>query len=226
MTIRVRELVPDDQLLVLNADLGEVEWEGNLEDIHATASGITIMSCRNERRTLLQTVEERGMWSSPQYQQCTSDQKRGPLTRETRRYLKVYPRFGGRVVNCIGIRAAESNSRSKRKALSFNSDNSKAGREWWDWLPIFDLETDEVFDVIANAGQVPHWAYAAGMSRVSHVFCITASRANLTTAARLRPDLYRRYVELERRIGHTLSMDRCPLEAVTGLSIESANSPG
>ena len=63
---------------------------------------------------------------------------------------------------------------------------------------------------IRNAGQSPHPAYAMGMSRLSCVFCIMASRADLRTAARLQPALYAHYADLERRIGHTLSPSGVP----------------
>ncbi|MER9628358.1 hypothetical protein [Mesorhizobium sp. M0296] len=55
------------------------------------------------------------------------------------------------------------------------------------------------------------------MTRLSCVFCIMASRGDLRTAAKLKPELYRRYVETEKRIGHTFSMNRQPLEEVTGI---------
>ena len=105
-----------------------------------------------------------------------------------------------------------------------NHRNSKAGRVWFDWLPVHDLKKDDMFRVIAEAGQTPHWAYAAGMSRLSCSFCILASRADLTRAAELRPGLYRDYVALERRIGHTLSPTRRPLPAVTGVPAACAGA--
>ena len=94
---------------------------------------------------------------------------------------------------------------------------SVAGREVFDWLPVFDLSTSDVFRIIRDAGQAPHWAYAAGMSRLSCSFCILASRADLRRAAELRPGLYRAYAALEQRIGHTLSPTGRPLPDVTGV---------
>ena len=58
------------------------------------------------------------------------------------------------------------------------------------------------------------------MSRLSCVFCIMASHADLRTAAPLQPALYRRYVRLEERIGHTLSPTGVPLPALTGVPVE------
>ncbi len=106
--------------------------------------------------------------------------------------------------------------------FKFNERNSKNGREWYDWLPIHAWEIDEVFGLIKVVGQEPHWAYGKGMSRLSCCFCIMSSRADLTTAAKLNPVLYRRYVELERKTGQVMLMPskthgRLTLEQVTGV---------
>ena len=221
MTIVLKRIIPADQLLVIHADLGRVEWAGVQDHIRNTIGDLPLIVCRNENKTLLDMVERRGMWPSPGQRQCTSDLKRGPIEREIRRHLKANPRFGGLVVNCMGIRAQESPARARKKAFGFNARNSVAGREWYDWLPIFDLSEAEVFQTIAEAGQKPHWAYGVGMSRLSCVFCIMANRQDLRIAARHNPDLYREYVLLERRIGHTLSMDRRPLDEVVGNPVEA-----
>lgn len=217
MMIKLREIVPVAQLLVIHAELPDVDWEGIREHIDATIGGLPLVVCRNENKTLLEMVERRGMFPSPQQRQCTSDLKRGPIEREVRRYLKANPQFGGLVVNCMGLRAEESPARSKLSTLKLNGRNSVAGREWHDWLPIHAMTKESVFKVIAAAGQTPHPVYAMGMSRLSCCFCIMANREDLRTAARLKPDLYRRYVELERKIGHTLSMEGRSLEEVTGI---------
>ena len=57
------------------------------------------------------------------------------------------------------------------------------------------------------------------MSRLSCSFCVLASRYDLSRAAELRPNLYRRYGALEERIGHTLSPSRVPLPALTGVPV-------
>lgn len=217
MALMLRNVVPAEQLLVIHADLGEVEWPGNVEHIRNTTGGLPLVVCRNENKTFLEMVERRGMWPSAGQRQCTSDLKRGPVEREIRRFLKANPQFGGLIVNCMGIRAAESPARAKQIPFRFNARNSKAGREWHDWLPLFDLSADDVFKLIAAHGQSPHPVYAAGMTRLSCSFCIMASTADLRTAAKLRPCLYRRYVELEEELGHTLSMSGKPLEQVTGI---------
>ena len=60
----------------------------------------------------------------------------------------------------------------------------------------------------------------AGMTRLSCCFCIMAGQSDLITAARLKPDLYRRYVETEKRLGFTLSMSRKTLPEITGVEVQ------
>jgi 3'-phosphoadenosine 5'-phosphosulfate sulfotransferase (PAPS reductase)/FAD synthetase len=216
----VYSLVPREQLVVVHAVLPKVEWDGVTEHVHATTLGVPVYETRS-RRDLLQMIEERGMFPSPSQRQCTSDLKRGPIER-TIRGLGVKL-----IVNCMGMRAEESSSRSKLGTFKFSERNSKAGREWYDWLPIHDWKVQRVWDQIAAAGQDPHWAYSKGMTRLSCCFCIMASKHDLTTAARLNPELYRTYVMLERQTGQVMLMPskskgRQTLEQVTGVYIEEA----
>ena len=213
--------IPEAQMIVIHADLGDVEWDGNIEHIQATIPDVPLLTAE-AKSSFWDMVERRQMFPSPSTRQCTSDLKRGPIEREVRRFLKDHPEFGGRVVNCMGMRAEESASRAKKSDVVLSARNSKAGRHWVDWLPIHGATTEEVFDLIEQSGQTPHRAYAQGMSRLSCCFCIMASTSDLTTAARLRPDLYRRYCETEARLGHTLSMSQKPLPEITGISPEPA----
>ena len=230
MYLMLRELVPAAQRVIVHADLGEVEWPGAVDQIKATTAGEPLHICRS-RRGLLQMIAERGMFPSPSQRQCTSDLKRGPIERTVRAVTRERKAAGieawGLVVNCMGMRAEESPGRSKLTPFKRHEGNSKAGREWYDWLPIHDLTTVEVFARIAAAGQAPHWVYAAGMSRFSCCFCIMSNQADLTTAAKMNPTLYRKYVELERSTGQVMLMPsktkgRLTLEQVTGVSVVSA----
>ena len=122
----------------------------------------------------------------------------------------------------MGLRRDESADRAKRIPWKRSDRNSRAGREWFDWLPIFNLTEAEVFRVIRDAGQSPHWVYARGMSRCSCSLCLFASRSDLRRAAELRPSLYRRYARLEKRIGHTLSPSGVALPELTGIPADPA----
>lgn len=215
MTIAMRALVPAEQLLIIHAHLPEVEWDNSLEHIQANAMGIEVRVCQAVK-TFIQMVRHRQKFPSASNRQCTSDLKRGPIEKAIRTALKE--RGLSLVVNCMGMRAQESSSRAKLETLKFNERNSKAGREWYDYLPIHEWSTAEVFATIKEAGQEPFWIYAKGMTRKSCCFCIMASKNDLTIAARLRPELYRTYVSLEREIGHTLQMSQKGLEEITGIT--------
>ena len=219
MAALVRGVVPADQIVVIHAELPGVDWDGTEDHARATTAGLDFYTVR-AAKTFFDMVEHRGMFPSPKYRQCTSDLKRDPINTKIRALAKA--RGATLIVNCLGLRAEESTSRARQPVVKINKRMSKAGRTMIDWLPIHDLTTAEVFAVIKDAGQSPHWAYQAGMSRLSCCFCIMASRQDLTTAAKLNPHLYRRYVETEKRIDFTLSPSCQSLEAITGISAAEA----
>lgn len=76
----IREAIPADQIEVVHADLGEVEWKGVQEhiknnvdhEVHVVRAG----------KTFLEMVEKRGKFPSAAYRQCTSDLKRGPISKD------------------------------------------------------------------------------------------------------------------------------------------------
>ncbi len=216
MLIRLLRVVPRRQLLVVHAALGEVEWEGALEHAkeQAGAAGVDFVVARAVK-SFFEMVEHRfkvrpgpnsPCWPSASNRQCTSDLKRGPIEREVRRYAK---RHGfSSVISCMGIRAQESPGRAKRPTFRKNVRGCVAGRDWYEWLPIHHLTTEEVFRVIRSAGQQPHWAYGAGNERLSCVFCIFGSAKDLANGAKHRPELFAKYLEIEQRTGYTMHMSR------------------
>ena len=223
MTILLSQVVPPELLLVVHAPLGEVEWPGTIEHIENTIpSSVPLILARTASgKSLLERIEERGRFPDSGRRYCTSDTKRTPIERELRRFLKAHPRFNGRLISAMGLRCDESRDRAKRIPWRRNERMSVAGREVYDWLPVFDLTTADVFRVIREAGQKPHWVYDY-VSRCSCSFCVFGSRSDLRRAAELRPGLYRKYAELEQRIGHTLSPRRVPLPQLIGVPVEPA----
>lgn len=218
MLIEMARTIPAAQMVVVHASLGEVEWSGALEMArdHAAALGLPFIVARAEK-SFLDMVERRyatrpdvPSFPSATTRQCTSDLKRGPIEREVRRYAKATGRRI--VVNCTGIRAAESAQRAKVETFKRHERNSVAGRDWYEWAPIHAMSTPAVFETIRAAGLEPHPAYAAGNERLSCVFCIMASRNDLRKGAAARPELFARYVELEERTGYTMHMSRKPLK--------------
>ncbi|WP_438770114.1 phosphoadenosine phosphosulfate reductase domain-containing protein [Brevibacillus sp. JB24b] len=201
MYVKLRQLIPFEQLVVVHADLGDVEWAGVQDHIFKnTEHKVNVVRAG---KTFLGMVEARGMWPSAAYRQCTSDLKRGPIFKFIRNDLKS--RGAAIAVNCMGIRAEESTARAKKIPFRFNAAESCGHRDVWDWMPIFNLTATEVFQVIADAGQKPFWAYERN-ERLSCVFCIMGSVNDLRHGAERNPELYRKYVEIEKKIGHTMFM--------------------
>jgi DNA sulfur modification protein DndC len=224
MFIRLLEIVPAAQLLVVHATLGEAEWPGALEHAQqqAQAAGVPFIVAEASKSFLgmverrFQTRPEVPSWPSASTRQCTSDLKRGPITREVRRYASA--RGITRIVNCMGMRAQESSARAKKSAWAEHAAHGVAGRAWYDWLPIHELSLTDVLGTISDAGQALHPAYRLGNERLSCVFCVMASASDLRNGAEQNPELYARYVEMERRTGYTMHMSRKSLPEITGVS--------
>lgn len=203
MFLFLKEFIPNHNLIVIHAELPEVDWNGTVDHIRNTTAGISFEVVR-ANKTFFDMVRHRGMWPSPQYRQCTSDLKRGPIEKAIRRFLK---KSGSSiVVNCMGIRAEESSKRARANVFKLNKRNSRAGRRWYDWLPIHGWTRDQVLSKIKESGERPHWAYSKGMTRLSCCFCIMASRADLRTSSRINRQLFEKYCSMERQIDHTFVM--------------------
>lgn len=231
MMIRLLAIVPREQLLVVHASLGEIEWHGALElaQQQATDAGVPFIVARardkaGNGKSFFDLVERRfatrpevPSFPSSEQRQCTSDLKRGPIEREVIAYMKAHGFT--RVVNCEGLRAAESHKRAKlvdfhQRGVGKKDALARAGRLAWNWLPIFTLSTADVFATIAAAGQTAHPAYAAGNERLSCVFCIMGSANDIARGALARPELFARYVELEARTGYTMHQSRKSLAQI------------
>lgn len=104
----------------------------------------------------------------------------------------------------------------KAEVLKVSKRNSVAGRFWLEWLPIHELKVEEVFGMIRDAGEQPHWAYGAGNDRLSCIFCVMASRRDLINGARHNPEIFDEYIAMEKQTGYTMHMSRIPLATGTG----------
>lgn len=216
-----------DRVHVVHCDLGDVEWKGTRELAAAQAAhyGLPFHVCTRPQGDLLQQIAERHRtlrargdtttpaWPSSAARYCTSDHKRGPV-----RVLitKLVTAMGldrpARVINALGLRAAESAARARRPDLAADEAASSGRRTITTWLPVLRWSDREVWQAIADAGTPYHPAYDSGMRRLSCSFCVLADEDSLITAARLRPQLAERYLALEQYVGHTfkhgLSMAR------------------
>ena len=219
--------IPLHQIILVHAHLGTIEWNGVIEHIEQFNYGLQLNIALPVKRdgsvkTFLSMVRERGMWPSPKNRQCTSDLKRGPIYKVIRKVMKERSVSIG--VNCTGLRAEESSKRRKMADWGENKELSKAGRTVYEWLPIHDWTTCEVFDRIYSADQHPHPCYGAQgelNSRMSCVFCIMGSVNDHINGAIQRPELYEEVVGMEHEMGHTMFAGQT-LEERNNLTVEDA----
>lgn len=222
MMIKLLEFVPSKQILVIHASLGFMEWPGALElaQKQAANAGVPFVVAKAKKSFLdmvLKRFSERPevpSFPSPKYRQCTSDLKRGPITREIRRYAKA--NGFDRIVNCVGLRAEESSNRAKQQIFKPAAANGKAGRTWYDYLPIHLLKTEEVFLTIKNAGQIPHWAYQDN-ERLSCITCIMGSSKDLIHGAKKNPKVYALMCLVEEITGYSMHASLRTLPDLTGI---------
>lgn len=193
-----------DRVVAVHADLGRVEWGGTKElaEEHAAHYGIPLRVVRRDKGDLLQQVEERGMWPDARNRYCTSDQKRGQVSK----VLTSLPGRNGcrvRILNCLGFRKEESPARAKRQPFAVNERATNGKREVVDWLPIHTWTVGQVWTAIKASGVRWHRAYDLGMPRLSCCFCIFAPFDALAIAGKHNPELLAEYCRVEAKIGHT-----------------------
>lgn len=216
------------KIVVVHADLGDAEWDGvpELAAEHAAHYGLRFELARRtasdgHTETILERVATRGMWPDAARRWCTSDHKRGPI-RKIMTSLVAELRDNGTVVdrpvrllNVMGLRAAESTARARRVPYTANQAASNGRRHVDEWYPIHHYTVADVWARIAAAGTRPHAAYAAGMSRLSCRFCVLSSRADLICSARLNPALADQYAAVEAAVGHTFRADLSMADIIT-----------
>jgi hypothetical protein len=89
------------------------------------------------------------------------------------------------------------------------------------WLPVHELTTAQVWEVIGQAGTRAHWVYDY-LPRLSCRFCVLASRSALIRATILGPEGAARRVEQEQRMGHQFRAGQSMasiIEASRGLTL-------
>jgi 3'-phosphoadenosine 5'-phosphosulfate sulfotransferase (PAPS reductase)/FAD synthetase len=215
-TQRLREKV-----VAVHCDLGRVEWKGTpeLAERQAASYGFRFVKVSRPQGDLIDQIRARGMFPSSAARYCTSDQKRGQVSKVHTALANEVREVKGndyraRIINIMGLRAQESPARAKKAAFSFNKRESNGRREVHEWLPILDWTLTDVWTRIRERGLEYHKVYDAGLPRLSCVFCVLASKHALIKAAQLEPELAQTYVELEEEIGHTFQNGRSMREIV------------
>lgn len=204
-----------DRVVAVHADLGRVEWQGTRElaERQCALLGIPLRVVRHAKGDLLAHVERRGRWPGMgPTRYCTSDHKRSPVLKLITTLVAELGLGGpsdrqARVLNCLGLRAAEGSARRKRPPFTAAIRGSSGRRQIDEWLPIHPWSLDDVWNTIHASGLPSHPAYDMGMPRLSCCFCIYASRDALLLAGEHNRALLDAYVDVEQRIGHAFTQD-------------------
>lgn len=214
----LRQKYPTVRMIAVMADTGfehvkpvtAIEWAR----ARCEQFGVEFYVVRNPNKTYLEMVERRGMFPSSATRQCTSDLKRGPIQTWIRRAVKsglITEKF---IINCMGLRAAESPARAKQPRFKKNVPLSKAGRMVWDWLPI---HRDSLADVLRwhwNNNVLLHPVYVdeyhvdgtkgGYLRRFSCRVCIFSTKADLHAIYKNDREAFDMVANLEVKMGFTM----------------------
>jgi 3'-phosphoadenosine 5'-phosphosulfate sulfotransferase (PAPS reductase)/FAD synthetase len=149
-------------------------------------------------------------WPSSDARFCTSDHKRAEVKKLMTRLADEHrekngPKSKPRILNALGLRAQESDSREAMP--SFEREEETGKRTVDRWYPIHRWKEDRVWSTIAESGVPFHKAYSLGMRRLSCAFCVFAQKEDLMIAAKHNPDLFQSYLDLEQRVGSGFTAD-------------------
>lgn len=221
----LREIGHTGPKLLIHSDLGSVEWQDSLPACERLARriGWELVVVQRAAGDLMARWEKRWEnnvqryrdlscvkmilpWSTPSMRFCTSELKTEIICAEL---TKRFP--GQRILSVTGVRHDESATRAKMPVISAQPKLTRRGASGWNWNPIIQWPTEDVFTYLAAKGEALHEAYTRyGSTRVSCTFCIMGSIADLRAAVSCEDnhDIYRRMVDLEIRSTYGLQGSR------------------
>lgn len=133
-------------------------------------------------------------WPGSCTQWCTSQLKIVPLDK----FCRELP---GNTLVLIGERAQESIKRTRKSV--FNTTTAKRnGKTLTKASIIYDWSIEKVW-AECNFNEMPkHPCYDLGVSRASCAICIYSSKEEIAIAAKHYPELVKKYLDAEKKIGH------------------------
>jgi DNA sulfur modification protein DndC len=201
--------------------------------------GLKLYMVKTPNKTYLSMVEKRRKFPDMIRRQCTSDLKRGPVEvfmRNTGRAKFHSPVREKVLINCLGIRAAESPKRSAMTPWKLDEKLSIAGRKVWNWMPIFQETLRDVLEWHWRVGHPLHPVYvpeyhADGtqggyMRRLSCRLCIFATEHDIKMVAKHDPEAFYAVANLEQRINFTMRPDRKTLFQIVGQDTDDGQQYG
>jgi 3'-phosphoadenosine 5'-phosphosulfate sulfotransferase (PAPS reductase)/FAD synthetase len=202
--------------VLIHSDLGRVEWKDSLPTSQRLADriGWELVVVRRGAGDMMDrwlvrwqnnVARYAGMecvklilpWSTPAMRFCTSELKTDVICRDL---VRRFP--GQTILSASGIRRQESPRRANSPVTSIQLKlaNTKRDTDGFNWNPIPDWSTEDVFAFLAEKNFPVHEAYRVyGSSRVSCSYCIMGSIDDLIASSSCpdNQDIYREMVGLE-----------------------------
>lgn len=121
-------------------------------------------------RTMAQLTIHKGMFPSKQRRWCTTELKVKPM----QRYIEARVAEGLDVINTVGIRAAESEARSRMPEWEWSD-----GFDCEVWRPLIAWSEQDVIDIHTRHGLRPNPLYLKGAERVGCAPCIFSRKSEI-----------------------------------------------
>lgn len=156
-----------------------VEVRSPVPDVPLEALSTRVRAAIEGGSVMVARVIKKGMFPSKRRRFCTQELKVFPM----QKYLRGRIEDGEDIINAVGIRAAESEARSKL-------------REWEDsdafdcevWRPLIAWTEQDVIDIHRRHGLTPNPLYLQGASRVGCWPCIYARKSEIRHIAATDPE--------------------------------------
>lgn len=128
---------------------------------------------------MVQLVTKKGMFASRMQRFCTQELKVFPM----RDHIRAIQDAGDDVLNAVGIRAGESEARSKMTAWEWQN-----GFDCEVWRPLLTWSEQDVIDIHHRHGLRPNPLYLQGASRVGCWPCVFARKDEIRQMADSNPE--------------------------------------
>lgn len=176
--------IPKERILATWCDIGN-DHEYTREHVKWISENLHPVETIKPEKDFFELVEERGMFPSPCARWCTEELKIIPTACHIQR-LKYE---GKRIVAVSGVRAGESDERSKLLEWDFSGNLF-----CWQWRPLLGWATKDVFEYHKKHNVPLNPLYASGALRVGCWPCIMSRKSEIRNIALNFPE---RIAEIE-----------------------------
>ena len=192
--IETMKKYPKEDIQLLFVDTG-AEYKGTTEHVEGIASVLELpLTIIHPKRDWYEQIRHDNMPFTPALRKCTFRLKIDEIRRYTRNYRKDNGLLETDIITVTGIRAEESQSRSKLP--EWNLDDHGQG---YMWRPALYMSKLEVFERIRAEGLPIHYCYEFS-SRCNCAWCIFCGKYEIQAYAEIEPDEYEKVCLLEEEI--------------------------